>query len=75
MPYTTCTPARSSLRAHAMLASSSKRALISTSASTCLPACAASMSASMIGELLDVRYNVCLMASTFGSAAACARNA
>ena len=57
-----------------MLACSSKRALISTSTSTCLPASAASMSASMIGESPDVRYSVCLIASTCGSAAACSMN-
>ena len=44
-PYTTCTPARSSTRAQAMFAASSKRALSSTSATTCLPASAAAMSA------------------------------
>ena len=54
-----------------MLACSSNRALISTSATTCLPASAASMSALTIGESPDVRYRVCLIASTFGSAAAC----
>src|SRR6187551_2080032 len=70
-PYATCTPACSSARAHLMLACSSNRALISTSATTCLPAAAASMSALTIGESPDVRYSVCLMASTLGSAAAC----
>ena len=54
-----------------MLACSSKRALISTSTITCLPASAASISASTIGESPEVRYSVCLIASTFGSAAAC----
>ena len=54
-----------------MLACSSKRALISTRASTCLPASAASISASTIGESPDVRYSVCLIASTCGSSAAC----
>jgi hypothetical protein len=38
-----------------MLLTSSKRALISTTASTCLPAVAASMRASMIGESPEVR--------------------
>ncbi len=33
------------------------------------------MSASTIGESPLVRYSVCLIASTFGSAAACSRNA
>src|ERR1700761_9089465 len=42
-PYTTCTPACSSVRAQRMLACSSKRALISTIATTCLPASAAAM--------------------------------
>ena len=74
-PYTTWQPASSSLRARLMLALSSKRALISTRTSTCLPASAASISASTIGESTLVRYSVCLMASTFGSAAACSRNA
>ena len=45
-------------------------AFSSTSATTCLPACAASMSALMIGELAVVRYRVILMARTFGSRAA-----
>lgn len=46
--------------------------MISTNASTLLARHARRQGASMIGELLDVRYSVCLMASTFGSAAACA---
>ncbi len=54
-----------------MLACSSKRALSSTSATTCLPAWAASMSALTMGESPEVRYSVCLIANTFGSAAAC----
>ena len=70
-PYTTCTPARSRALAQEMFACSSNRALISTSATTCLPAAAAEISASTIGESPDVRYRVCLMASTCGSAAAC----
>ena len=53
-----------------MLARSSNLALISTTTTTCLPASAASMSASTIGESPLVRYRVCLMASTRGSAAA-----
>ena len=57
-----------------MLASSSKRALISTRTTTCLPASAASISAVTIGESPEVRYSVCLIASTFGSAAACSMN-
>ena len=51
-PKTTCTPARSRSRAQRMLASSSKRALISTSAVTYLPASAASASAATIGLVL-----------------------
>ena len=42
----------------------------STSTATCLPRPDASMSASRIGESGDVRYIVCLMASTLGSSAA-----
>src|SRR5229473_2692827 len=71
-PYTTWQPASSSLRAQMMLARSSKRALSSTTTTTCLPASAASISASTIGEVSLVRYRVCLMASTPGSAAAAA---
>src|SRR5215469_5293666 len=69
-PYTTWQPASSSLWAHAMLASSSPLALISTTTTTCLPASAALMSASTISESPLVRYSVCLIASTLGSAAA-----
>ncbi len=64
-----------SIRAQAMLACSSKRALISTSTTTCLPAAAAATRASTIGLSPDVRYSVCLMASTSGSAAACSMKA
>ena len=53
-----------------MLARSSKRAFSSTTTTTCLPASAASISASTIGEESLVRYSVCLMARTRGSAAA-----
>ena len=53
-----------------MLARSSNRALISTTTTTCLPASAASMSASTIGDWPLVRYSVCLIASTRGSSAA-----
>ena len=49
-PYTTWAPARSSLRAQTMFASSSKRALISTRTTTCLPRSAARMSDWTIGE-------------------------
>src|SRR6266478_6990025 len=52
---TTCTPARSRSRAQRILASSSNRALSSTSAVTDLPASAASARALMIGLSLDVR--------------------
>src|SRR5215472_5566537 len=69
-PYTTWQPASSSLRAQLMLASSSPLALISTTTTTCLPAPAASISASTISESPLVRYSVCLIASTRGSAAA-----
>ena len=71
MPYMTWQPAFSRVRAQAMLATSSKRALISTSTTTCLPAWAASTSASTMGLWPEVRYRVCLMARTLGSAAAC----
>ena len=54
-PYTTWQPARSSAFAHLMFACSSKRALISTSTTTCLPASAASISASTTGESPEVR--------------------
>ena len=40
-----------------------------------MPDSAASMSASTIGESPEVRYSVCLMASTSGSPAACSRKA
>ena len=53
-----------------MFARSSNRALISTTTTTCLPASAASISASTIGDSPLVRYRVCLIASTRGSAAA-----
>ena len=53
-----------------MLARSSNLAFSSTTTTTCLPASAASMSASTIEEVSLVRYRVCLIASTRGSAAA-----
>jgi hypothetical protein len=53
-----------------MLACSSKRALSSTSTATCLPSSAARIRAATIGLWPEVRYRVCLMASTAGSAAA-----
>ena len=58
-----------------MLACSSKRALSSTTAATCLPASAAWMSDAAMGLSPEVRYSVCLMARTSGSAAAWAMNA
>ena len=70
MPYTTCAPTASRRSAQLMLASSSKRALISISAVTCLPRSAASASALTMGESPLVRYRVCLMARTLGSSAA-----
>ncbi len=54
-----------------MLVRSSKRALSSTSATACLPRSVASISAGTSGESSLVRYTVCLIASTFGSATAC----
>ena len=69
-PYTTWAPACSSLRAQVMLVSSSKRALISTRTTTCLPRSAARISARTIGESPDVRYRVCLIVRTSGSSAA-----
>ena len=50
-PYTTCTPASSSYRAHLMLFASSKRARNSTTAVTCLPFLTASISAPTMREL------------------------
>src|SRR6516165_650958 len=73
-PYTTCAPARSSARDQRIFASSSKRALSSIRAVTDLPASAASTSARTMGDSADVRYSVCLMATTSGSRAACCRN-
>ena len=52
-----------------MLLASSKRAFTSTTTVTSFVA-AACTSASTIGELSFVRYSVCLMLSTVGSAAA-----
>ena len=57
-----------------MFASSSKRALISTRTTTCLPRSAARMSDWTIGESPEVRYSVCLMVRTSGSSAACWMN-
>ena len=57
-----------------MLAISSKRALISTTARTCFPASAASINAFIMGESPDVRYKVCLIAKTLGSAVADSKN-
>ena len=68
----TCTPASSSDLAHWMFARSSKRALSSTRHTACLPRSDARMSAGTSGESSEVRYTVCLIASTSGSATACA---
>ena len=57
-----------------MLFASSKRALSSTITATCLPRCAASMSAATIAVSPDVRYSVILIASTWSSRAASSRN-
>ena len=54
-PYTTWAPACSSWRAQTMFASSSKRALISTRTTTCLPRSAARIRSRTIGESPDVR--------------------
>ena len=54
-----------------MLVRSSKRAWSSTRATACLPRSVASISAGTIGESSLVRYTVCLIASTLGSATAC----
>ena len=54
-----------------MFARSSKRALSSTRQTACLPRSAARISAGTSGESSLVRYTVCLIARTFGSATAC----
>ena len=72
-PYTTCAPARSSLRAQEMLRCSSKRALSSIRATTCLPFSAAVRSAASRRGSSPVRYSVCLIASTCGSRLASSR--
>ena len=58
-----------------MLASSSKRALSSTIAATCLPFSAARISEATMGLSRPVRYSVCLIPSTSGSSAAWAMKA
>jgi hypothetical protein len=50
-----------------MLASSSKRAISSTTTVTSLPRLAASIRISISSESVPVRYTVCLMAITRGS--------
>ncbi len=76
VPYTTWTPASSRTSAQLMLFCSSKRAVSSTNATTCLPASAARVSERMIGLTgPEVRYSVCLMARTRGSSAARSMNA
>src|ERR1039458_2757908 len=52
-----------------------RRAFTSTSAATCLPCSAARTSAETIAVSSEVRYRVCLIASTFGSSAAWVMNA
>ena len=74
MPYTTCTPARRACGPRDV------GVLVETSldfhqSQHLLAGMSGVDQASMIGELELVRYRVCLMASTFGSAAACARKA
>ena len=69
-PYTTWAPTSSSLVAQLMLASSSKRAISSTTAVTSLPFSAARMRDSISTESVPVRYTVILMATTAGSVAA-----
>ncbi len=54
-PYTTCTPACSSIFAQTMLFSSSKRAFSSTNAATCLSFSRACIKASIMGECLSMR--------------------
>ena len=71
----TWAPASSSALAQWRLRSSSKRAISSTTAVTCLPRSAARMSAATTGESVPGRYSVCLMASTSGSSAACSTSA
>ena len=70
-PNTTCTPASSSALPHSMLACSSKRALTSTRHTACLPRSEARISPRTSGESSEVRYTVCLIASTSGSRTAC----
>ena len=53
-----------------MLALSSKRALSSTRQTACLPRSVASISPGTSGESSEVRYTVCLIASTSGSSTA-----
>jgi len=74
MPYTTWTPASSSVRAQPMLDCSSKRAFSSTMQTACLPDSDARISAGTSGESSEVRYTVCLIASTSGSATASCTN-
>ena len=58
-----------------MLATSSKRAVSSTNATVCMPDSAARTSArTMRLSSPDVRYSVCLIASTAGSREACDTN-
>ncbi len=57
-----------------MLLISSKRACSSTSTATCLPRCAACVSACTIAPSPEVRYSVILIASTCSSRAADSMN-
>ena len=68
-PYTTWAPTSSRRAAQLRFASSSKRAISSTTTVTSFPLRAASMRISISSESVPVRYTVCLMAMTFGSSA------
>ena len=67
-------PARSIRVAHLMLASSSNRALSSSTTATCLPLRAARTRCLMTSLSFDVRYSVILIARTLGSSDASRRN-
>ena len=63
-PYTTCAPACSRRSAQLMFASSSKRAISSTTTVTSLPRRAASIALPSARSSTPVRYTVCLIATT-----------
>src|ERR1044072_7394498 len=63
----TCAPTSSRRAAQLRFASSSKRAMSSTTTVTSFPLRAASTRISISSESVPVRYTVCLMAITFGS--------